>query len=72
MWTLALESQNEEVYKDAISFLVNCYLEVAEDLKDQKSVFANTISQKCLEIIQSEGADSFTVKRCIQILKNVV
>ena len=41
IWTLALESQNEEVYKDAITFLVNCYAEVCEDLIEKKSEFCN-------------------------------
>ena len=72
IWTLALEALDEEVQKEAIVFLVSCYIEVDEEVIDKRIEFQNIICQKCFDIINDESSDATTVKRCIQILKNIV
>ena len=39
IWTLALESRNEEVCKQAIVFLVNCYTSLDVSLESKKTEF---------------------------------
>ena len=72
MWKIALESQVEAVYTDAIPFLVSCYTDVDESLEEQRAQFLDILCSRCFNLIKKPDSTVFETKRLAEILKNVV
>ena len=72
VWEIALESQVEEVINKSISFLVNCYLSVHDDLEDKRNDILQSINTRCFELIAANQSNPALIKRLVLVLQSVI
>jgi len=71
VWSIALQCENAKVVPKAIDFLIKVYCSLDDDLMDRRLSIQDELIEKCMTILRSTQ-DEFTIKRVIEILKNVI
>jgi len=72
IWTVVLNSENEEVIPKAVNFLIKTYLCLDECLSDNAAQIQQDLIEKCMNLLTDEHSSSKVVKRVLYILKNIV
>jgi len=72
IWTLVLNSENEEVVPKAVSFLIKTYLCLDEGLAENATEIQQDLIEKCMNILRNKNSDTQIVKRVLFILKSII
>jgi hypothetical protein len=72
IWTVVLNSENEEVIPKAVNFLIKTYLCLDEGLADNAAQIQQNLIEKCMGLLRDENSTPNIAKRVLLILKNIV
>jgi hypothetical protein len=72
IWTVVLNSENEEVIPKAVNFLIKIYLCLDECLSESSAQIQQDLIEKCMSLLTDEKSTSKVIKRVLFILKNII
>jgi hypothetical protein len=72
IWTVVLNSENEEVVPKAVSFLIKTYLCLDECLTENAAQISQDLIEKCMQLLKDENTTPKIAKRVLFILKNII
>lgn len=72
IWTVVLNSENDEVVSKAVNFLIKTYLCLDECLVEDAAQIQQELIDKCMQLLNDEQSSAKTVKRVLFVLKSVI
>ena len=72
IWTIVLESTDEEVTDKAGDLLVRLHTSLDKDMIDKVPEIVNEVIDKCIKMVKEPSATTGLIKRVVSLLKKVI
>lgn len=72
VWDIALDNKVSGVVDAAITFLVNCYISIGDELEERRSEILQEFCKKCFAMINEKRDDVAAIKRIVRILSILI